>query len=232
MGAAAPAQRPGGARGTGGLPGTARARRRHPTLAANLLKLANSAVYRVQAAPVENLDRAVALVGTQGLRRLVAVALMQPVMQVDGGALGRLPELVWEHTQYAALAAEEYAHSVEGGDGFAAQLLALLQGLGVIVALQALRDACATRGRPAPAQTAALLQARAPRIARLMARDWGLSARALQAFGDQALAGPEAMGPLGRALLAAGPLGLASMQAIRDADLQEPPQAPVPATAP
>lgn len=206
--------------------------RRDPTLAGNLLKLANSAVYRVQAAPVESVDRAVALVGTQGLRRLVAVALMQPVMQVDGGVLGRLPELVWEHTQYAALAAEEYAHSVEGEDGFAAQLLALLQGLGVIVAVQALRNACAGGGLPPPADTAALLQARAPRIARLMARDWGLSDRALRALDDQALSGPEAMGSLGRALLVAGPLGLASMQSVRSADLPEPPETPGPATAP
>lgn len=195
---------------------------RDPTLAGNLLKLANSALYRVRTTPVESIDRAVALVGTQGLRRLVAVALMQPVMQVEGGVFGRLPALVWEHTQYAALAAEEYARTVEDEDGFAAQLLALLQGLGVIVVLQALGDACAGRGPPPAAQTARLLQSRAPRIAQLMARDWGLSDRSLRALEDQALPDPGAMSGLGRALLVAGPLGLASMRVVRSADSQAP----------
>lgn len=191
---------------------------RDPTLAGNLLRLANSALYRGRAAPVESIDRAVALVGTQGLRRLVAVALMQPVMQVEGGALGTLPELVWEHTQHAALAAEGHARAVEDEDGFAAQLLALLQGLGIIVAMQALRDACGEGHPPPPAATAAFLQSSAPRIARLMADDWGLSGRSLQALDDQALQDPGAMGGLGRALLAAGPMGLASMSSLRDAD--------------
>lgn len=195
---------------------------RDPTLAGNLLKLANSALYRVHSTPVESIDRAVALVGTQGLRRLVAVALMQPVMQVEGGVFGRLPELVWEHTQYAALAAEDYACTVEDEDGFAAQLLALLQGLGVIVAMQALRDECVGRGPPSPEDTAGFLQSRAPRIAQLMARDWGLSERSLQALEDQALSDPAAMGGLGRALRVAGPVGLASMRVVREADPQEP----------
>lgn len=196
---------------------------RDPALAGNLLKLANSAMYRVQTAPVESIERAVALVGTQGLRRLVAVALMQPVMRVEGGGLGQLPELVWEHTQYAALAAEEYARAADGGeDAFPAQLLALLQGLGVIVAMRALNDACAGRHLPAHADMAAFLQRGALQLARLMARDWGLSGRALRALDDQALADPSAMGPLGRALMVAGPLGLASMRVVRDADPQEP----------
>lgn len=195
---------------------------RDPALAGSLLKLANSAMYRVGSTPVESIDRAVALVGTQGLRRLVAVALMQPLMRVEGGSFGQLPELVWEHTQYAALAAEEYARSVEDEDGFAAQLLALLQGLGIIVAMQALAGACAGQRLPAPADTAAFLQSGAPRVAQRMARDWGLSERALQALEEQALPDPAAMGGLGRALRVAGPLGLASMQVVRDADLQEP----------
>ena len=196
---------------------------RDPALAGNLLTLANSAMYRVQPAPVESIDRAVALVGTQGLRRLVAVALMQPLMRVDGGALGRLPELVWEHTQYAALAAEDYARWADGEeDAFAAQLLVLLQGLGVIVAMQALSDACAGRGLPPPADVAGFLQGGALRLARLMARDWGLSEHALRALDDQPLADPAAMGALGRALMVAGPLGLASMRVVRDADPQQP----------
>lgn len=186
---------------------------RDPALAANLLKLANSPLYRLQAAPVESLDRAVTLVGTYGLRELVAVALMQPVMRAEGGPMGRLPELVWEHTQHAALEASRRARAA-GEDPFAAQLLALLQGLGAIVVVQAVRDECVRLGAgvPTAARVAALLQAWAPRIGRLVAQEWELSARMIQALDDQALAELDAMGGLGRAIALAGPAAVETMR--------------------
>ena len=186
---------------------------RDPALAATLLKMANSPLYRVQPAPVESLDRAVALIGTDGLRRMVAVALMQPVMRTENGLFGRLPGRIWEHTQHAAKAAAQVASEVEGEDAFAAQLLALLQGLGAIVVVQALRDESARRGQDAlPAgQVAAVLQRWSPRIGRLVAAEWQLSPRLLEAFDEQALADVAAMGGLGRALATAGAVALVPM---------------------
>ncbi|UWX04779.1 HDOD domain-containing protein [Pseudoxanthomonas sp. NC8] len=93
-----------------------------------MLRLANSSFHRVRAEPVESLERAVALVGTSGLRQLVSLALLQPVMQAEGGSLGGLPGRIWEHTQLAAAIASRLA-TQDGEDGFAAQLLALLRGL-------------------------------------------------------------------------------------------------------
>ncbi|WP_052633585.1 HDOD domain-containing protein [Pseudoxanthomonas suwonensis] len=178
---------------------------RDPALAATLLKLANSPLYRLQQAPVESVDRAVMLVGTEGLRRLVAVALMQPVMRTEGGVFGRLPGLVWEHTQHATVAAVRHAQ-VAGEDTFAAQLLVLLQGLGAIVVVQTLRDECQRAGGGAPqaATTADLLRQWSPRIGRLLAGQWQLSPRLLEALDDQARPETGAMGGLGRALAAAG----------------------------
>ena len=160
---------------------------RDPVLAANLLKLANSALYRVYPAPVDSLERAVTLIGMQGMRQLVALALMQPVMHADGGVFGRLPDLVWEHTQYATLAVREHAQGVDV-DAFAAQLLVLLQGLGAIVVVQALRDEHARRGLaalPLPA-ILGLLQLWAPRIGRLVAQNWDLPARTWKSLEDGA----------------------------------------------
>jgi HD-like signal output (HDOD) protein len=185
---------------------------RDPTLAAGLLKLANSPLYRLQPAPVESLDRAVALVGTQGLRRLVAVALMQPVMRTDGGVLGRLPEVLWEHTQHAAVVAARHAQSL-GEDAFAAQLLALLQGLGAIVMMQAVRETCEQRAVAAPPAvvTACLLEHWSPRIGRLVAQEWELSSRLLDALDEQSAADLSTMSGLGRSLALAAP---AATQAI------------------
>jgi hypothetical protein len=61
-----------------------------PALAGNLLRIANSPLYRLQALPVESLERAVTLVGTDGLRQMIATAMMQPVLNM-GGVYGRFP---------------------------------------------------------------------------------------------------------------------------------------------
>lgn len=151
---------------------------RDPALAANLLRLANSPMYKVHSSTVESLDRAVALVGTEGLRQLVAVALMQPVMRLEGGATGTLPERVWEHTELAAALVARNA-SGRGRDAvFAAQMLALMQGLGAIMVVQALRDACAKLQCAAPDAhaTGELLQRWARRIGRGVAQAWELPA--------------------------------------------------------
>lgn len=193
---------------------------RDPALAAHLLKLANSARYRTHATPVDSLDRAVAMVGIDGLRHLVAVALMQPVMRLDGGVFGRLPELVWDHTQRTALIAARAAPPGGREDVFAAQLLALLQGLGAIVVVQVVRDACAQAdgAKPAAAALARLLHRWSPRLGHAIAHEWGLSARLVQALHEQKADDVAAMGPLARALALAAPEASAAMHVSPVAD--------------
>ena len=192
---------------------------RDPALAANLLKLANSALYR-SGAPVESLDRAVAMVGVEGLRHLVAVALMQPVMRMEGGAFGRLPDLLWDHTQRAALIAADAVRAAGREDVFAAQLLALLQGLGAIVVVQVLRDEAArdARGLPDVEAMARLLHRWSPRIGRAVAREWTLSERVMLALHEQDVDDMAKAGLLARALALAAPCASAAMEAPAVAD--------------
>jgi hypothetical protein len=89
-----------------------------PALTGNLLRIANSPMYRVNNLPIESIDRAVTLVGVQGIRSIIATALLQPVMASSSGAYGRFPELVWEHTLYSASTAEMYAVQVERTEPF------------------------------------------------------------------------------------------------------------------
>lgn len=187
---------------------------RDPALAANLLKLANSALYRTGPVPIESLDRAVAMVGVDGLRHLVSVALMQPVMRVEGGAFGRLPDLIWEHTQRTALLAAQAARAGGREDVFAAQLLALLQGLGAIVVVQVLQDTCAQAGAGMPDTdtTAQLLRRWSPRIGRAVAREWALSERVMKALDEQDVDDVAAIGTLARALALAAPEASAAME--------------------
>jgi HD-like signal output (HDOD) protein len=174
-----------------------------PTLAGNLLRIANSAFYRVQSTPVESIERAVAMVGTDGIRRIIAAALVQPVMSDGGGVFGRFPTVIWEHTLVAAAAAADHAKRVERDDAFAAQLIALLQGLGSIIVVQVVRDQYAARSNLVPdARIAdALLDRWAVSTARRIAESWKLSDRIGVALADQQRDVPPAeLSPLGRSL--------------------------------
>lgn len=157
-----------------------------PALAGNLLRLANSAFYRINSQPVESIDRAVTLLGTSGIRSLMAAALLQPVFRTAGGEFPRFPDITWERTQYAANAAEAYAAILADEDPFAAQLLVLLHGLGTILVIRAAMDEYARHAVPPDAATvAALVDRHAAHVAGRVAHDWELSSRILTALEDQ-----------------------------------------------
>jgi HD-like signal output (HDOD) protein len=111
-----------------------------PTLLGNLLRVANSAFYRVSGKPIESLERAVILVGTDGIRSIIATSLMHPVMSTAGGCFAKFPEAIWDQTQIAADAAELHATHVERADAFGARMLALLHGLAVNAVFRIVRD--------------------------------------------------------------------------------------------
>jgi HD-like signal output (HDOD) protein len=174
-----------------------------PALVGGLLKLANSPFYRVNAQPVESVDRAVAVIGTEGIRSLIAAALIQPVFRVAGGDFANFPEVIWEHSFLAASAAETYAAVVVNSDPFAAQLLALVNGLGSIVVFRASLDQYALREhlKPDAATIVALLDMHSASVARNIAASWDLSGRILAALEDQVSLGMATdPTPLGRSL--------------------------------
>jgi len=157
-----------------------------PALAGNLLRLANSPFYRHSSDPIESLDRAVAMLGIEGLRSMIAAALMQPVFRISGGSFAQFGDVTWEHSLYAANAAETHASMVDSADPFAAQLLALILGLATIVVFSVARDAFLARQRkPDAAQIAALIDAHAIGVARQVAASWELSERIDTALAEQ-----------------------------------------------
>ncbi|MEP7245304.1 MAG: HDOD domain-containing protein [Gammaproteobacteria bacterium] len=173
-----------------------------PSLVGSLLKLANSQFYRVSAQPVESVDRAVAVIGTEGIRSLIAAALIQPVFRVAGGEFAQFPEVIWEHTFLAANAAETYAAVVVNSDPFAAQLLALVNGLGAIVVFRVALDQYSSRVglRPDAATIVSLLDSYSASVARSIAASWELSDRILEALAEQTPGAAVSPSPLGRSL--------------------------------
>jgi HD-like signal output (HDOD) protein len=174
-----------------------------PALTGNLLRIANSPLYRMSSMPVESIDRAVTMVGVRGIRAIIATALLQPVMSSSSGAYGRFPELVWEHTLYSAMAAETHATQVENAEPFVAQLCGLLYGLSAIVVFRIVRDQFAAQPQltPDPGSIARLLETWVAPTAGRIAISWELSPRVQYALESQTLAAELQMeNSLGRSL--------------------------------
>ncbi|MDP8225906.1 MAG: HDOD domain-containing protein [Candidatus Lernaella stagnicola] len=95
-----------------------------PSLAAKLLRVANSAFYR-RAREIDSIDRAIAMIGFDEVRSLaVSVGAFESVMRPTAGDLFDRAAF-WEHSFAVAVAARELAAGTGLGDGdaFAAGLL-------------------------------------------------------------------------------------------------------------
>jgi HD-like signal output (HDOD) protein len=147
------------------------------TLLGGLLKLANSAYYGVRRhKPIESLEKAVALVGTDGLRSLVTTALLHPVMSGTRGPFSSFAEATWEHGQCAASCAELHAAHIEGADAFSARLLVLLRGLACNTVFRIARERCVAMNDMPPAAMAKLLDDWVPHTSLRIAESWQLPA--------------------------------------------------------
>jgi hypothetical protein len=117
---------------------------------------------------------------------MIAAALMQPVFRISGGGFAQFGDVTWEHSLFAANAAETHASMVDSADPFAAQLLALILGLATIVVFSVARDAFLARQRkPDAAYISALIDAHAVGVARQLAASWELSERIDTALAEQ-----------------------------------------------
>jgi HD-like signal output (HDOD) protein len=177
---------------------------RDPALVGNLLRVANSSYYRVTQRAVETIERAIVVLGSDGLRSVMAAALMQPIFHVSGaGGAARFPEIVWEHAVRSAHAAIPHAALVERANPFAAELLTLISGLAEIVLFRAVLEHCprsAGRDVVDPAVIASILDSHSASFAWHIGADWRLSEEMLAALEEQMVAGAEPATPLGRSL--------------------------------
>ena len=146
-----------------------------PVLTGNLLRIANSPAFRVQERPVDSLQRAVTLIGHDGLRQVISAVLVQPVMQLQCEVFPQFSSIVWEHALLASRAASDHARLTGSGDPFAAQWLGLTQGLGAVLVMKELLQRAAEAALPIHHGTAGtvLAQWTLP-VARRVALAWEL----------------------------------------------------------
>jgi len=124
-------------------------------------------------------------------------------MTSGSGTFSRFPELVWEHTLYAASASEQHAVNVEQSEPFVSQLIGLLYGLSAIVVFRIVRDQFAAQPHlnPNPGSIARMLETWVAPTAGRIAASWELPERVQYALESQTLAAELQMeNSLGRSL--------------------------------
>ena len=174
-----------------------------PTLAGTVLQRANSAFYRVSPAPVENLDRAVFLLGTDGLRGLMAAAILQPVFRVPRGYFEAFADSTWEQAERISNAAETCARQLRNADPFVTQLLSMLTMLANIVVFRLTMDKYRDHPNVLPRAEVfiAAIQAHRARMASLIASTWQLSDPSMVALQErEQRVSPAQMSPVGRCI--------------------------------
>jgi hypothetical protein len=205
---------------------------RDPSLVGNLLKIANSSYYRVTVEPVESVDRAVALLGTDGIRSLVTAALMQPIFRIGGADFPRFPEIAWEHTFRSASAAVPYNFIVEKSDPFAAELLSLLVGLAGIVVFRVAMDEYAKnpRLRPDAGVVSSLIDKHSANVARRIGTSWELSGPTIAGVDGQTISTATYPTALGRSLYFGRVVGALAVLRLNHIIDDESAKASIPAT--
>jgi len=174
-----------------------------PALAGAVLQRANSAFYRTSPEPIESLDRAVMLLGTDGLRSLMASAILQPVFRIPRGSFEKFADFTWEQAERTAMAAEVHART--GGDTkpIVAQLLGLMSLLANIVLFRLALDKYRDFPHLTPRADVIIEAIRTQRActASLIAQSWKLSDLSIAAFTEQQQRlSPEQMSSIGRSV--------------------------------
>ncbi|NNM62278.1 MAG: HDOD domain-containing protein [Steroidobacteraceae bacterium] len=172
-----------------------------PVLAADVLRMSNSSLYRTSPAPIESIQRAITVCGTDALRAILAKAMLRPVFRATSRNFPRLPRLLWSRTELATRAAELYAIEHLPAEQFESPLVILLNALGPLVVYSALLNVYSRNPlfTPNTALCVALTDELAPSIAQRIALDWQLSPRlvaALRKHVDEALTGALLVGEL------------------------------------
>lgn len=172
-----------------------------PVLSGDVLQRANSSYYRIWAQPVDRIDRAVRLLGVDGLKAVVASSVMRPVFNVPQELSPAFATLIWEHALCCAEAAGMYAEKTGSADRFSAHLLGLLSVLGSIVLFRLSLEAQVDSPESRAGAVLTILVEHDIAASMKIAHRWELAENLTQALEEQLKGSPvNTMSPLGTAL--------------------------------
>lgn len=151
---------------------------RDPAIAAEVLRLAGNAYYRRgggEQEPLADLDRAITLLGADGLQVAITRVVLRPLYQAQPGTLvGRVSPRLWEHADRLSRAAASAAQAA-GGAAFDGYLAGLLHGTGWTVMCHVLDNAGLALTAALSGEAATRLESRAHRLFGLAAQPWDIT---------------------------------------------------------
>lgn len=102
---------------------------RDPVLVGEVMRVASSVHYRTLQ-PIANLRHAVVLLGREGLRHVVSVSVMKPILLASAGMFGQVAgQRLWDHAERCAHACVFLGKGL--GDPFEAYLTGLVSNVGI-----------------------------------------------------------------------------------------------------
>lgn len=151
-----------------------------PSLASELLRLANSVIYAAHE-PAETLDEAVMRIGMRGLRSLIfTVSVRGSVLRLKG--LEAFSEETWRQALSVATIARAIAPSFRM-DPERAFLVGLLHDIGKIAILSMVSKECRGKNLPSPATVGRLFHVHHENAGGALATKWRLDAEILSVAG-------------------------------------------------
>jgi len=157
---------------------------RDAVLVGEVIRLANSPFYRVRQ-KITTLEGAVFTLGRVGVRQLVANAMFKPLVNFNSGHFTKLSGTVlWDQSEKAAMACDCMAKQ-EKADRFAAYLMAIVQNVGLTVALRILDQNFDGSYAPNSEKFHQQLFKRSTELSLAIAKEWGFPESVLEAIESQ-----------------------------------------------
>lgn len=159
-----------------------------PVLAADVIKLVNSARYQVGTQQVTSLQDAVVRLGGLQIKSLVLTAVMQNMTEIKPIYFKLFGKYLWQHSLSTALWAKKLASS-QGVDADLAYFLGLIHDVGKIALFKLIVDEmhmCDPQFRPRSKLFRQMMTKHSLRLSALIAQSWLLPGTIVKALYEQA----------------------------------------------
>lgn len=174
-----------------------------PSVAAEIIRAANSGYLRRRMLPLENLEQAFQSIAADDLKALLISVVSRPTLEIKPVHFKLIGKPLWQHCRACALACASLA-AQENVDPATAQLLGLIHEIGKIAIFKTLCAGFRATGSamsPRPGKLAELVARHGQALGLLVLKDWYFPEAFSTALREQCAGTPAAaMSPLGRVL--------------------------------
>ncbi len=99
-------------------------------LAGETIRISNSPIYRRAAGPIESIDRAIAVLGLQGVTQIASMLLLKQILDVESNRFKQFGEVLWNHCLECAEACRMLCD--DSDDPFICYLMGLVHDVGKV----------------------------------------------------------------------------------------------------